>query len=240
MGLLRPAVALLFIIAVPVALITTNVRIAVNEPRLYDYAIDHYDAPQTTGIERAELVRASGELRDYFRNDQELVAIQVDQGGQPAPLFNERETQHLRDVKDLFQTVFRIQEAAIVFALAYVVGVFLWAREGTIRTLATQLLLSAALTLVVVGGLGLVALAGFDSAWSRFHEVAFSNDLWQLDPATDHLIQMFPEAFWEDVSIWVGAASLLEMGALALASGVYLLFTRRQAMPSFLAGTLRP
>jgi hypothetical protein len=169
LGLLRPAVALLFIIAVPVALITTNVRIAVNEPRLYDYAIDHYDAPQTTGIERAELVRASGELRDYFRNDQELVAIQVDQGGQPAPLFNERETQHLRDVKDLFQTVFRIQEAAIVFALAYVVGVFLWAREGTIRTLATQLLLSAALTLVVVGGLGLVALAGFDSAWSRFH-----------------------------------------------------------------------
>lgn len=240
MSLLRPAAALLFIIAVPVALVTTNVRIAVNEPRLYEYAIERYDTPATTGIERAELVRASGELRDYFRSGDGTIAIQVDDGGRQAPLFNDREVTHLRDVKDLFRTVFRIQEAAIIFVLAYVVGVFLWAREGTIRTLATQLLLSAFAMLVFVGALGLAALADFDQLWTQFHKVAFDNNLWLLDPDTDRLIQMFPEPFWQDVSIWVGAATLLEMGALALASGVYLLFTRRQAVPSFLAGTLRP
>ncbi len=40
MGLVRYLAAFLFIIAVPVALVTTTVRVVVNEPRLYEYATD--------------------------------------------------------------------------------------------------------------------------------------------------------------------------------------------------------
>jgi integral membrane protein (TIGR01906 family) len=236
LGLVRHLAALLFIIAVPVALITTNARIAVNEPRLYEYAADHYDTPDATGIEREELLRASDELRDYFNNDEESVFIQVPEDGRLVSLFTPRETAHLRDVKNLFQGSFRVQEGAVMFVLAYVVAVFIWAREGSLRTLARQLLLSGALSLLVIGGVGAVAVTGFDTAFERFHVIAFDNDLWKLDPATDHLIQMFPEDFWRQVSVWLGIATLVELAVLALSAFAYLALTRRETASLTLAG----
>lgn len=226
MAFVRRFAALLFIIAIPVALITTNIRVAANEPRLYEYAADHYDTPATTGIERSELLRASGELRDYFNNDADTIFIRVQKDGAPISLFNPRETAHLKDVKTLFQASFRVQEAAVLFVLAYIVTVFIWAGEGSMRTLAKQIVLSGLISAAVIGAVGVVAVSGFDRAFEQFHVIAFNNDFWKLNPNRDHLIQMFPEAFWENVSLWVGLATLVEVGVLAGVSALYLRLTQ--------------
>ena len=227
MAIIRRAAALLFIVAIPVALITTNIRIVANEPRLYEYAIDHYDAPQRTGIARDELLRGSGELRSYFNNDEDEIFVRVEKDERPISLFNPRETTHLRDVKTLFQASFRVQEGAVIFVLAYVVAVFLWAREGSLRALATQILLSGLLGLAVIGAVGAFAVTGFDQSFEQFHLIAFDNDFWRLNPSRDHLIQMFPEPFWRDVILWLGIGTLAEFAVLAGGSGVYMWFTRR-------------
>ncbi|MCH8025896.1 MAG: TIGR01906 family membrane protein [Chloroflexi bacterium] len=226
MAFVRRFSALLFIIAIPVALITTNIRVAANEPRLYEYAADHYDTPATTGIARSELLRASGELRDYFNNDTDTIFIRVQKDGAPISLFNPRETAHLRDVKTLFQASFRVQEATVLFALAYIVAVFIWAREGSMRTLARQIVLSGVISAAVVGVVGIVAVSGFERAFEQFHLIAFNNDLWKLNPNRDRLIQMFPQAFWENISLWVVLVTLVEVGVLAGVSGLYLRLTK--------------
>ena len=231
MAVVRHIAALLFIIALPIALITTNVRIAANEPRVYEYATDHYDTQQTTGIAREELLRASGELRAYYNNDEESIFVRVRKDGEPISLFNSRETSHLRDVKDLFQTSFRVQEATAIFVLAYVVTVFIWAREGSLRTLATQVVISGLLGVAAIGLVGAFAVAGFDAAFDRFHLIAFSNDFWKLDPDRDHLIQMFPEGFWRDISLLIGIGTVAELGVLLAAAGSYLGFTRQSSLP---------
>ena len=228
MGIVRTAATLLFIIALPIALATTNVRVVVNEPRLYEYATDQYDTTETTGIERAELLRASGKLRGYFNNDEDSIGIvRVERDGAPISLFSPRETAHLQDVKNLIQKTFLVQELSVLFVLTYVVAVFLWAREGALRTLATQLLLSGVLSLAIIGAVGALAVTGFEQSFEQFHIIAFDNDLWQLNPARDHLIQMFPQPFFEDVSLWIGIATMAEMAALALIALVYLGLTRR-------------
>jgi integral membrane protein (TIGR01906 family) len=231
LGLVRQLAALLFIVALPVALVTTNIRIVTNEPRVYQYATDHYHTTETTGIPRAELLRASAELRDYFNNNDDTIFVRVTtKDGQPVSLFNSRESAHLRDVKTLFQGSFRVQEVSVVFVLAYVVAVFVWAREHTLHALAREILVSAALSAAAIGVLGVIALAGFDTAFERFHVIFFSNDLWQLDPARDHLIQMFPDGFWRDVTLWIGVGTLAELGVLAAAAGAYLGLTRRSGV----------
>jgi integral membrane protein (TIGR01906 family) len=231
LGLVRYIAPLLFIIAVPIALITTNVRLALNEPRIYEYVTDEYDTPQTTGIEREELLRASGELRDYFNSDSEWRDIFVRKDGQRIRLFSDREAAHLRDVKTLFQGNFRVQEATVIFVLVYVVAVFIWARESSLRALATQLLLSGLLSLALIGGVGAVAVTGFEESFEQFHLIAFDNDLWLLDPSRDRLIQMFPEAFWRDISLWVGIGTLVELASLAGLAAVFLGLTRRSTFP---------
>ena len=240
MGFARQIAALLFIIALPVALITTTVRVVINEPRLYEYATDHYNTTETTGLERSEVLRASGELRDYFNNSDESIFISVQKDGAPTSLFNPRETAHLRDVKGLFQLTFRVQEVTALFVLAYVVTVFIWAKEASFRSLAKQVLTSGLVTLVVVGALGVVAVTGFDQAFTQFHVIAFDNDLWKLNPSRDALIQMFPEAFWQDVSIWVGLGSLAEIGVLGLISAIYLRVTKDAQVSVTLAASVQP
>lgn len=229
MGFIRLIATVLFIIAVPTALVLTNIRIVANEPRVYEYAIDQYDAPATTGIPRSELLRSSADIRRYFRDDRESVVIRVrNDQGETESLFNSRETQHMHDVKSVMRGAFRVQEVAVLFVCAYVVTTFIWARESSARGLAMQLLLAGVAGLVAIGAIGVVAALGFDAFWERFHGVLFDNDLWQLDPDRDHLIQMFPEDFWQDVVIWIGAVTVGELLVLAAASAAYLGLTRNR------------
>ncbi len=237
LGFVRQIAACLFIVALPVALVTTNIRIVANEPRVYQYVTDHFHTTETTGVPRSELLRAGAELRDYFNSGQDTIFVRVtNSDGQPISLFNSRETAHLRDVKSVFQGSFRVQEVSVVFVLAYVVAVFIWAREYTLHALAREMLISVALSAATIGVLGGIALAGFDTAFERFHLIFFNNDLWQLDPARDHLIQMFPEGFWRNITLWIGVGTLAELGVLAAVAGIYLRFTGRSTVGYALPG----
>lgn len=232
LGLARAVATLLFVISIPIVLATTNTRLLASEGRVYDYAIDEYDAEATTGIAREELVDASEELREYFNNEIKTLYVRAHEGGREVSLFNPRETAHLRDVKDLFQLTFRVQELLLIYALVYVVGVFVWARERSLRSLARQTLTAGLVTAGVILGLGAFAVTGFDQAFEQFHLISFENELWKLDPRTDHLIQMFPEDFWFDVTMMAGVMTLVEAGLLVVAGAVYLGLTRGQDMPA--------
>ncbi len=236
MAVVRGLATALFVLAIPLALIGTNVRILANDQHVYDYAFGHYNAPARTGISRDELDRAGAELRSYFNNDQQYISVQVTQGNREISLFNDRETQHLHDVKGVFRFVNHLEEIALVYIMAYVVGVFVWARERPLRKLALHSLTGALLTIAVVGSLAIVAVSGFDQAFEQFHHIAFSNNLWQLNPATDHLIQMFPEGFWFDVTMALGVLTLVEAAIIAVASTVHLTVTwqavRHRLLPS--------
>lgn len=235
---LRVLASILFVLCIPAALLTTSIRFLANEPRVYRYAIDDFDGVATTGIERGELIRAGGELRDYFNNGDERVAIRVKQGAREVPLFNSRETDHLKDVKSRFRAQNRVQEFAVLYVIAYVAVVVLWSREVSVRFLAVQTVIGCAVTLAVIGGVGLFSLGGFDSAWLKFHEIMFSNQFWLLNPRTDHLIQIFPPDFWESIVFFIGILTAAEAGLLLVLSGIYLGVTgheqhRVELAPSF-------
>jgi integral membrane protein (TIGR01906 family) len=222
---IRQIAALLFIIALPIALVTTNARLVINEPRVYTYAIDHYDTTETTGVSRSELQRANAEIRAYFNNDDETLFVRVVKDGQSIALFNEREVDHMRDVKRLVQGSFQAQEGAIVFIMAYVVMVYLWAREGSLRRLAREVFTSGVASFAVLAAFGVAALTGFDAVFERFHVIAFTNGNWEFDPDTDHLIQMFPDGFWRDVTLWVSLATLAELALVTAISAAVLRLT---------------
>ena len=211
----------LFVVAVPVFLLLSNVRVAAMEPRVYEYSFETYDAPARTGIDRAQLNRAAQDIAHYFRNDEPLLTTRVIIDGDEQALFNPREVQHMRDVKALFRSVFRIHEVAFVYVVAYVAAVFLWSREQSMRHLARQAIAAglAAAGLLAVGAVAV--LVGFDNLFRQFHVLSFANDFWLLDARTDHLIQMFPQNFWFDVTLAVGVATIAEGAALALVGFAY-------------------
>jgi integral membrane protein (TIGR01906 family) len=226
-GLLRVILVGLFIVALPIALITTTIRVAISEQAIYDYSVRHYDAERVSGISESELIRANGEIRDYLvKSDPGPLAPKVtNSDGQDERLFNAKETIHMADVRDLVQLMFTAQLLAVAASLALAaLIVSFWSA----RVLAVGLLYGASLVGVVLGVGGALAMTGFDAAWSEFHVIAFTNDLWQLDPDTDHLIQMFPERFWQQVTLWIGGAIILQALVIAVLSAAYLLLTRER------------
>ncbi|KAA0239179.1 TIGR01906 family membrane protein [bacterium] len=228
MRVLAKVAAACFVVALPVLFVTSNVRILASDAGFYESGLRKHDADRATGIALTELDRSAQEIIEYFENDAETLRIVVSENGQEAPLFNAREVEHMRDVKSLVRLVYRVNEISLAFVLAYVTGVFLWARERPLRELAWLALGGVGAGVVVLGAVGALAITGFDSAWTQFHELAFSNDLWQLDPDTDHLIQMFPEKFWEEATLTVGVMAIAEAVATAALATGYLLIARQQ------------
>ena len=232
MGVLRSLATFVFVLAVPVVLVTTTVRVVFNEPRIYTYAVDEYNAVQTTGIARSELVRAGEELRGYLNssNDGAELRINVIQDNISTPLFKPNEASHLKDVRDRIIWSNRAQLIAALYVLSYVAMAVLWSREVSTRGLAKATLVSSLLTLIGVGVVGAMSASGFEGAWEKFHEIFFS-DNYRFNPVTDHLIQIYPELFWQNVVTFIGILIFAEAFLLLVASVIFLGVTHQKRQP---------
>ena len=136
--------------------------------------------------------------------------------GTLSSFFNPKEQTHLADVRALLAAArYSLYGLAALFSLLLAVLV----TRKRYRLLALGLLGGGLLTLLMVG---LVALADFDRLFLRFHQLAFTNDLWQLNPATDRLIQLFPPLFFQAFATAVMRRAAL-LGLLSVLAGLALL-----------------
>ena len=208
MAWLKALATVLFIFVVPIFLIAGSVRIVINAPALYSYGFDRYNIAAYTGIERDDLLDVAARIRTYFNDESEYLIVPTTVRGIQVPsLYNEREILHMKDVKDLVRGVYRVQEAAGLYILAFAAfGLALYRRPFLVR-LARYAGYGGGLTLGIVLLAGIGALVGFDRLFLAFHLVSFTNDLWQLDPRRDYLIAMFPEAFFFDATMLIALAA---------------------------------
>ena len=199
-----------FVIAIPLFLITTNLRVVVNTPLLYSYGFDQYDIVQVTGIERAELLSAGKQIRDYFNNEERLLDVRVRLRGETQSIYNDYEILHMWDVKVLIRTLYNVQVIAGLFILLFIPAGLAISPRAFPRTLLRLTAWGTGLTLAIVFITGFLSLTGFSQTFYFFHVIAFTNDLWKLDPARDFLIAMFPEGFFFDATMVLVAATVMQ------------------------------
>jgi len=209
--ILRITAKWLFIICLPLLLFSVSIAGAANCQALYRYGFDKYHVSQTTGLEKTELEKAARGLIDYFNSDEECINLTLVKDGQPFALFNEREVQHLKDVKDLFRFDYRVALGTLAYALGFIA---LTAWRKTWRELAGALIWGSGLTLALMLVLGLGTLFNFEQLFLQFHLLSFANELWQLDPSKDYLIMLFPGGFWYDATVFIAAATALGAAVL--------------------------
>ena len=106
---------IIIVTAVPLILITTNVRCVVNWPVLYSYGFEKYDIDEVTGIESDQLQAAGEQIRSYFGDDSEFITVKVKRYGEVIPnIYSDREVLHMKDVKNLLGLVYFLQIIAVV------------------------------------------------------------------------------------------------------------------------------
>jgi integral membrane protein (TIGR01906 family) len=122
------------------------------------------------------------------------------------PVLNERERGHMRDVRQVFVSLYVL---AGLGALV-LVGAFLLARGPVARArLWRRLGMTGRVVAVATIAGGIAGLLFFDAAFLLFHELFFPPDSFLFDPATEVLVQLFPEPFWVETSVAVGLVVIL-------------------------------
>jgi len=218
----------LFILCLPLLLLTASLGWAVNSLWLYKYGFEKYNVGQTTSLADSELEKAATGLISYFNSDEEFISLTVIKDGKSFELFNQREILHLKDVKGLIWLDYRLSMGMLLYVLAYAGIILFWRKDW--RQLAWGVVGGSGLTLALMLALGLGALFNFDQLFLQFHFISFANELWRLDPAKDYLIMLFPQGFWYDATLF---CVLTTVSMAIIAGGVaggYLIFSRGKAI----------
>ena len=146
------------------------------------------------GMNREDLQRATDTLLDYLKDKRDDLFVQANIGGQEREVFNERETLHMVDVKNLYLWAMRIGNGLLILAVLFYLWAFFSGQDK--RAVLGGYLQGNFILLGIIAVLGIYAAIDFNSFWTGFHHIFFTNDLWLLDPRTDILIQMVPEQFF--------------------------------------------
>lgn len=228
---LKIAAKWLFMLCLPILLLTASIGWAVNSLWLYEYGFRKYDVSQTTGLAEVELDKAATGLISYFNSDEEFISLTVIKNGEPFELFNQREVLHLRDVKGLIWLDYWVLLGTLIYALGYAGVSLFWWRRRYWRRLAWGIVGGSGIALALMLALGLGTILNFDQLFLQFHLLSFANELWQLDPTRDYLIMLFPQGFWYDATVFCALATAALAIILGGVGGGYLLFTRSRTIP---------
>ena len=191
------------------------------------------------GVSEDDLKRLDDALADYLagrptalfsedvnRRDTEVAVMHVDVNGADRPAFNAREIKHLQDCAGLFRLLRKVRGRLIPWAVLLIaLGAWLLQERRPIRLAAW---LSPLPLLIPLGAFAIWALRDFDAAFVFFHHVLFSNNLWQLDPATDLLIRICPESMFMHMGARIGLWGLAAMIAVPLTVTLLTVFLPRR------------
>ena len=185
----------------------------------YEYEYSRNNTAEYIGMSEEGLMDATVALLDYCREKRDDIVSVTAVNGYEREVFNERETLHMADVRNLYQwaldmrTLMGLLGAGLLAILLYI------KRRMPLTVLKEAYTGGFVLMLILVGAIGLYAVADFTNFWLQFHYLFFDNDLFMLDPNTSIMINMFPETFFSDLVfriIGVFALCSALIGALIL------------------------
>lgn len=213
----------MIILALPPVLVLTSVRLVMTELFLQI----EYHRPgfpdDRFGFSRDDRLHYAPYAVRYLHNDADISYLGQLTFPDGRPLFNDRELQHMEDVKQVTRSAFRTLTALTVVLL--ISALWLARRPASRRWLWRALSDGALLTIFLILGLLVLSLLAWQFFFDSFHALFFEGDTW-IFSTSDTLIRLFPQQFWFDAALSVGFLSLA--GSLLILFCTHLL--ERQAL----------
>lgn len=219
MNILYRILSWLIAILLPVVIVLSIVRLVINPWYLvFEYHTPGFPADPygftlqdrlkygTLAVEYLTNSAGISFLGDlHFPPGQEAPAPSCQYMTDCSQLFNDRELEHMLDVKNVVQGAMRVLE----ISAAVLVLLLLWAWRGKwLDHYMRGLQRGGVLTLIFLGLIILFVLAAFNYLFVIFHEIFFKAGTWTF-LYSDTLIRLFPERFWQDTFLFVGGLSAL-------------------------------
>lgn len=154
---------------------------------------------EDTGMNEEDLFETTDVLLDYLKDKRDdLVTIQ-EVNGVEREVFDERETLHMIDVKNLYQNAIIVRNILTVVGIICLVISIVLSKQEYASYLVAGYKYGVSLLIIQIACILVYAATDFNTFWINFHELFFDNDLYLLDPNTEILINMVPEQFFYDL-----------------------------------------
>lgn len=169
--------------------------------------MEHFAPPEDTRLPAEEYAPVADMITRYLKGGNDAFQHVFTVNGAEFAAFNQKEQQHMADVQGLFRLcryIAWLGWGVVIF------GSLSARRKLSWRTFRRTLIaILAAVTAVII-----LACIDFNSLFVLFHKVAFTNDLWLLNPQTDLLIRLMPIEFFVSYAAIIGCCWLLGMAAM--------------------------
>lgn len=212
------AIAALLII---IAVLFTSLQICINQRNWYYESYVKYGTAKETQISDEEMTEAIFRLIDYMEGRADSIQLSVTENGQTVEMYNRQEIDHMVDVRALYQAWRAVRTYGGILAAIIIAVCMLTLPKGQrIGMLCRGFLIAAAVFGAVLIVLGIWVAVDFNSFWTEFHHLFFTNDLWLMDYRTCRMIRICPLQLFNDIVVRFALMFLVPF-ALMLALAVW-------------------
>jgi integral membrane protein (TIGR01906 family) len=166
--------------------------------------------PDSYGFSTEERLDYGNQARRYLVTRESLDVLRELRFEDGEPLFNERELQHLLDVKVVIRGLLRVSFGAVIMV---VLGGLIARRNQWQGEFFQAISRGGKLTSILLVAILIISVISFGPLFTFFHLLFFEGDSW-LFFTSDTLIRLYPIRFWQDVFLVFGVLTLAAGGLL--------------------------
>lgn len=214
-------IALFTSVAFLVCLLLSAIDFISFDRDFYPKEYAKYNNAEIIGISSEELMKATHVLLDYIQGKRADMVVTATIQGTQREVFNQRETDHMVDVRNLYLNAMLVRNVCGILALLGLAILVIKSRKSLLYNLTLGYIRGCGLFTAVFLGVGFFAYTDFNRFWTLFHQLFFTNDLWLLDPTTDIMIMMVPEGFFYDLVFKIAGTFLILAVLLLVAAIAY-------------------
>ena len=182
-----------------IALLLTSLDVVAFNLNHYKKSFVKYSIAEMTGMDSENLECIIGDVLKYLRDDRKELDTRAIIEGKEGEVFGDREKLHMADVKELFVRGKVLRNVS--FMLFIIMALFFIKEDRHWKKLISNVLLYISAINMLFLFILLLMKINFNRYFTYFHIILFNNDLWELNPNTDILVQMLPESFFYDTAV---------------------------------------
>ena len=136
--------------------------------------------------------------------------------------FNEREIQHLWDVRNIISKSKILLHAVLFsFILLLILSAYLLkSKNRFIKFLGSILFFGGLLTIIIAAFLFLFIKSNFSPTFEAFHMMLFKSGTYTFDPATEMIVNLYPEELFMDLGTRISILVVIAAAIMALVGAV--------------------
>ncbi len=189
----------IFILCLPVLLLSASIAWGFNSQWIFGYGFQKYGVSQITGLSENELGKIGKSWTEYINSSDEYWHITITKDGKTFELFTPDEQVHFKDVKQLIWLDYRVLLVTGIIVLGYALVSIFWRRGRYWRQLARSVIWGSGLAIALIIILGIGSMLDFDQLFLQLHYLIFTNSLWS---AQGYMLLLFPGGFWFDAALF--------------------------------------